>query len=101
MIWNYSVLTVISFMNMNREKDLNISTWRNPDGSVNIGILIDAGIIMAMPFLIFKTWAEYVSFITKQCNFIELEYEREVAAHAMTGALNTFVNSLEQIDKVK
>ena len=78
-----------------------INTWRAPDGSVNIGVLIDAGIILAIPFLAFRTWREYTDWVAKQCNFIELEYERESTGAVMTTAVNTFVNSLEMIDGVK
>ena len=78
-----------------------INTWRGPDGSVNIGVLIDAGIILAIPFLVFRTWQEYTDWVTKQCSFIELEYERESTGAVMATAVNTFVNSLEVIDKVR
>lgn len=77
-----------------------ISTWRNIDGSVNIGILVDAGIILAVPFIVFRTWQEYADWVTKQCNFIELEYERESTNVTIKTAVNMFVNSLVEIDKI-
>ena len=68
------------------------------EGSIVIGLSIDR--VHLMPVLIFPTWAEYVTFITKQCNFIELEYRREASLAPMKAAISEFVNSIVTIDEV-
>jgi len=73
---------------------MQIGTWRRDDGGVNIGFLVDIGTLYCVPVIQFKTWQEYTEFMTANCAFIEIEYEKEENA----ASIKSFVNSLESID---
>ncbi len=67
--------------------------YQDKSGSVILGLVMPCGLL---PVMVWPTWSEFTAHVDFEMDFIKY-----TMAHSMPGAVQTYINSLEQIDKVK
>ncbi len=67
--------------------------FQDKSGQVVLGLVMPCGLL---PVMIWPTWSEFTAHVD-----FELDFIKYAMAYSMPGAVQTYINSLEQIDKVK